>query len=221
MGAIGTGEDLISGGEGSSIASAVESAETGTCTGTETCYSRSEQVWAPRSLHSLDGCAGEFYEYLDHTADVQLHAWGETLVHAFESVVPCMFNYMTDLSTVVVDVDKMVQFTVSGEHEYDYYLFITIAFWLNSIVIGHDLDSLLYAYLDEFLFRFSTDGFCCKDAKVLQLDRERFSITVQGNGETYDLSRHPQGTEIKAITYSNMQIHERQDKSEIYVIVDI
>ena len=56
---------------------------------------------------------------------------------------------------------------------------------------------------------------------MLQLDRERFSITVQGNGETYDLSRHPQGTEIKAITYSNMQIHEREDKSEIYVIVDI
>ena len=116
-----TVEGLISGGGNSRIASALESITTGTGIGigigTGTGYSRSKQVWAPRSLYSLDGCAGEFYEYLDHTADVQLHAWGNTLVHAFESVVPCMFNYMTDLSTVVVDVHKMIQFTVSGELE--------------------------------------------------------------------------------------------------------
>ena len=49
-----------------------------------------------------DGVAGEFYEYLDHTADVQLHAWGANLQAAFEHIVPCMSNYMTDLSTVEV-----------------------------------------------------------------------------------------------------------------------
>ena len=36
-----------------------------------------------------------------------------------------------------------------------------------------------------------------------------------------DLSRHPQGTEIKAITYSNMQVHETEDRSDVSVIVDI
>lgn len=49
-----------------------------------------------------DGLPGEFYEYLDHTADVQLHAWGPTLVSALEHLVPCMFNYMTDLNRVTV-----------------------------------------------------------------------------------------------------------------------
>eukprot|EP00952_Eustigmatos_sp_NYUAD-ZCMA_P002744 12008-Eustigmatos_ZCMA.PRE.1 len=33
--------------------------------------------------------------------------------------------------------------------------------------------------------------------------------------------RHPQGTEVKAITYSNMQIHEKEFCSDLYVIVDI
>lgn len=33
--------------------------------------------------------------------------------------------------------------------------------------------------------------------------------------------RHPQGTEIKAITYSNMQIHEKEGRADVYVIVDI
>ena len=30
-----------------------------------------------------------------------------------------------------------------------------------------------------------------------------------------------QGTEVKAITYSNMQIHHTADRHEVYVIVDI
>jgi len=31
-------------------------------------------TWAEATLEGKDGCAGEFYEYLDHTADVQVRA---------------------------------------------------------------------------------------------------------------------------------------------------
>jgi SHS2 domain-containing protein len=40
-------------------------------------------------------------------------------------------------------------------------------------------------------------------------------------GEEFDKAKHPQGTEIKAITYSAMKIIENPYKVEIYVIVDI
>jgi SHS2 domain-containing protein len=33
--------------------------------------------------------------------------------------------------------------------------------------------------------------------------------------------QHEQGTEVKAITYSAMQIHERETDAEVFVIVDI
>lgn len=36
-------------------------------------------------------------------------------------------------------------------------------------VEGHDLLALLYAYLDEFLYRFSVEGFVCKKATLLEL----------------------------------------------------
>ncbi|KAJ3633835.1 hypothetical protein MTP99_010758 [Tenebrio molitor] len=42
------------------------------------------------------------YEYLDHTADVQLHAWGDSLKEAFEQCGIAMFGYMTELPTVEI-----------------------------------------------------------------------------------------------------------------------
>ncbi|XP_057253903.1 protein archease isoform X3 [Pezoporus wallicus] len=75
------------------------------------------------------------YEYLDHTADVQLHAWGDTLEEAFEQCVMAMFGYMTDIETVE-PVD-----TVEVEAE------------------GHDMLSLLFHFLDEWLYKFSANEF--------------------------------------------------------------
>ena len=55
------------------------------------------------------------YIDLDHTADIQLHSWGETLCQAFENMIPCMFNYVTDLSLVDVDSKQTIQLVVKGE----------------------------------------------------------------------------------------------------------
>ena len=73
-----------------------------------------------------DGSDGLCYEYLDHTADVQLHTWGSNLQEAMETMAVCMFNYMTDIGSVTVDPTKTR--TVEAE--------------------GHDLQSLLFNYMD-------------------------------------------------------------------------
>jgi len=46
-------------------------------------------------------------------------------------------------------------------------------------------------------------------------------LQMRLEGEKLDLSRHPQGTEVKAITFSNMQIHQREDQVDLFVIIDI
>jgi len=141
------------------------------------------------------------FEYRDHTADIQLHSWGTTLAEAFEGQVMAMFGYMTDIKTV--DIDPSVTFEFEAE--------------------GHDLDSLLYNMMDEFLYRFATEEIICREVHILKLDDKEFKLTAQGKGERFDLAKHPQGTEIKAITYSAMQIHQKpEDKRyDVYVIVDI
>ena len=59
---------------------------------------------------------------LDHTADVQFHVWGLSLEEAFRNVAPCMANYITDLSTVDVDLESPVEFDVGGDALADFIL---------------------------------------------------------------------------------------------------
>nr|XP_054756485.1 protein archease-like [Lytechinus pictus] len=150
-------------------------------------------------LYADDKPAGGInYEYLDHTADVQLHSWGPTLKDSFESVVQAMFDYMTDI--------RCVESTINHEVS----------------VEGDDMKSLLFNFLDEWLFVFSAEPFFIpREVKITEFDPKKFKIQSTGIGEYFDLVKHPQGTEVKAITYSNMQIHEDKDTNDIYVIIDI
>lgn len=141
---------------------------------------------------------GEYqFEYLDHTADVQLHGWGNDLKQAFEQVALCMFNYMTPLEGVEVKTMR----------EY--------------VIKGHDMESMMYHWLDELLFGFSTELFVPKRIEISKFDREGWNIEARGWGDVFDRNTHASGTEIKAITYSAMQIYEEPTKADVYVIVDI
>ncbi|KAI4499851.1 hypothetical protein M0802_005107 [Mischocyttarus mexicanus] len=140
------------------------------------------------------------YEYLDHTADVQLHSWGDNLEEAFEQCAIAMYGYMTDLNRVqITDIHK---FEVEGD----------------------DLESLLFQFLNELLFIFCAESFLvAKKVKINEFDRENFKIKGTIYGEEFDITKHSQESEVKAITYSAMQILDRPEfeRSEIFVIVDI
>jgi SHS2 domain-containing protein len=89
---------------------------------------------------------------------------------------------------------------------------------------GSDMNSLLYNLMDECLYNFNAEPlFIGRCVKVISFDEKNFSIKVRAWGESFDLKKHHPGTEIKAITYSNMQINRHSDtgRYDIYVVVDI
>jgi SHS2 domain-containing protein len=57
--------------------------------------------------------------------------------------------------------------------------------------------------------------------RITSFDKVNFKIKAVGYGETFDIAKHPQGTEVKAITYSNLQVHDNPEKHEVFVILDI
>uniref|UniRef100_A0A3P8XHA1 Protein archease n=1 Tax=Esox lucius TaxID=8010 RepID=A0A3P8XHA1_ESOLU len=135
------------------------------------------------------------YPAINKKYECELHSWGDSLEEAFEQCAMAMFGYMTDTETVE-PID-----TVEVESE------------------GHDMESLLFHFLDDWLFKFSADLFFIpREVKVLHLDRIHFKIRSIGVIKPFLFSL--QGTEVKAITYSAMQIHDI-DKPEIFAIIDI
>ena len=114
-----------------------------------------------------------------------------------------MFDYMTEIETIEVDDDLTRTIKVKA----------------------HDMDSLLYAFMDECLFKFNADRFAIYDMDIDKFDTENWEIEAVTYGELFDLAKHPQGTKVKAITYSAMQIvqHDAKDGggAEVWVIVDI
>lgn len=59
--------------------------------------------------------------------------------------------------------------------------------------------------------------------KITEFDRANFRIKCRALGEEFQIGKHSQGADVKAITYSAMQILEppSHDRAEVFVIVDI
>lgn len=111
-----------------------------------------------------------------------------------------MFGYMTELSYVQVTEVHTIE------------------------AIADDMLGLLYHFLDELLFLFSAEPYLiCKKLVITEFNTDEFRIRCKCYGEEFRIGKHPQGTEVKAITYSAMQIVEEpvNNKFEVFVIIDI
>lgn len=153
------------------------------------------------SLSDIGNESQAKYEYLDHTADIQLHAWGETWEEALENALMALFGYMvTDLNTIET-CETIEAFEVTA----------------------HDRPSLVFHVLQEWLGRFHETGFVPRTvAVVVKAGDSAFAVNTSGEGESFDANKHPSGTEVKAITFSNLQVQQtEQNRWDIWVIVDI
>lgn len=157
-----------------------------------------QTIGKPHKASALAAKQPGGWKYLDHTADVQVFSWGANMGEAFGAVVVGMYGYMTELDEI--DDDLEIQIAVEG----------------------HDIYSLLYAMMNECLYSFHTEQFVGKEVIVKYLDTKKWKLGAIVRGGLFDPSHHSQGTEVKAITYSNMQVIDKgKDGFETYVILDI
>ncbi|KAJ0062735.1 hypothetical protein NL108_004371, partial [Boleophthalmus pectinirostris] len=109
------------------------------------------------------------YPPINKKYECKIHSWGDNLEEAFEQCVMGMFGYMTDTETVE-PLD-----TVEVESE------------------GDDMESLLFHFLDDWLYKFCADLFFVpREVKVVHIDRVHFKIRSIGWGEEFSLDKHPQ-----------------------------
>lgn len=141
------------------------------------------------------------HEFLPHTADVQVHAWAPTLEGLFKEIGLVLARFIVEGPDVAIEREVHV-FTRS-----------------------EDLKALLFDWLTEMLVYFDSELLVVADIDVLSLSGDvgdGFEINSVFKGETFKAGKHQPGTEVKAITYSYMDLGRRDDGSwHLLIIFDI
>jgi SHS2 domain-containing protein len=135
------------------------------------------------------------YETFDHTADIGIRAFGQTLEELFTNAAYALFDQLTDLRKVRIEMSREIS------------------------VQGADREDLLVRWLGELLFLCEGRGYLFKEFSFLRL--EPTSLKAVARGETFDRSRHRFKTEIKAVTYHQVEVKEKDGRWEGRVIFDI
>lgn len=163
------------------------------------------------------GTARTGWQYLEHTADIVLHGWGDTWSECFEAVAHAMVGYMTPLEELRPTED--VTFEVTGASE----------------------AALLFNYLHELLYLFGSQRLIAARVKVHVLQRaamvgnpndadsdvrqpsEPFFLKATASVERWEDGRHRQGTEVKAITKHGLRVgfEEEDMRCHARVVIDI
>jgi len=139
------------------------------------------------------------FEFLEHTADVYVAAYGKTVEEAFENAALAMFEVMTDTDKVSVEVED--NFEVEAEDE-----FALLYNWLEALLVNFEIKNRVYS-------QFQISG--------IGETEEGFRFKAAAWGETFNAEKHVQKVGVKAITYHRMEILKEQNKVTLEFILDI
>jgi len=139
------------------------------------------------------------FEFLEHTADVYIAAYGQSLEEAFENAASATFNAMTEIEKIKPEVEEFVE------------------------VEAHDEQALLYSWIEELLIRFETTEnlYCCFNISSIEKTPTGFKLKAKIRGEPFDSERHLQKVGIKAVTYHRMEITKKPKTVTVKFILDI
>lgn len=135
------------------------------------------------------------YEIFDHTADMGVRVFGRSVEEVFVNAAYALFDQWTDLRKVRKQISQEIS------------------------VQGSDREDLLIRWLGELLFLGESRGFLFKEFTIRRLDST--SLKAVARGEIFDPSRHRFKTEIKAVTYHQAELKERDGRWEGRVIFDV
>ena len=133
------------------------------------------------------------FEFTEHTADIGLKAYGETLSRAFANAALGMFSLMAELKNVGEAESRRVE------------------------VNADDIEGLLFEWLNSLLYYFDVDMLLFKRFDIIEYEDNR--LVAMCYGEPYDSSRHNLKMGVKSATYHQMEVN--REKNSVQVIFDV
>ncbi len=140
------------------------------------------------------------FEFREHTADVQVRSWGPSLEEAFSQTA---YSLMATITPNLKKISPKVEREMTVEAE--------------------DKEALLFDFLSEFLYIFDVDELVFNQIYVRSIEKfnDNYKLRATLKGEKFDLDKHEIGIEVKAITYSFLNIEEKHESTIIDIVFDI
>ncbi len=139
------------------------------------------------------------FEFLEHTADAYIAAYGKNMSEAFENAALAMFQVMTSTDRIAQTVEDTIE------------------------VEAVDEQALLYSWLEALLVKFEVQGMLHSKFKILNFGKTPTGFKLESRiwGEKFDPKKHTQKVGVKAVTYHRMEIIKHPDKVTLKFILDI
>jgi len=135
------------------------------------------------------------YEFLEHTADLGIRVWGVDLKDLFINAASAMYDLVADITKVKPSRSVKVKLQ------------------------AQDRDQLLRNWLSELLYYFHTKGMLLSEFQVEKVNGRRIISTAKG--EEIDTTEHELRHDIKAVTFHNLKIEEREGRLSTEIIFDV
>ena len=135
------------------------------------------------------------YEIIDHTADIGIKAYGSSLKDLFVNAAYGMFDIIADLDGIKPSTS--IKITLDGQ----------------------DPEDLLVKWLDELIYNFYTKRIIFSEFNIESISPTSIAAEVLGKHIGDRKSRLK--TEIKAATYHDLKIKEKDNTYEVQIIFDV
>ena len=139
------------------------------------------------------------FEFLEHTADVYVVAYGNSLEEVFENSALALFEVMTDTTKIEQSFTENVEVEAYDDFE-------LLCIWLEQFLIKFEVENKLYSRFDVEKIKKSDGG---------------LSLSAKIQGEYFDPDKHPSKVGVKAITYHKMEIKKHDGIFMAKILLDI
>ena len=135
------------------------------------------------------------FEVLDHTADIGLIVYGEDLKTLFENAGEAFFHLITDMKRVRRRVQRRIEI---GKESLERLM----VDWLSELLYLHDVEYLLF-----------------REFKIESVGEDGLRAVVRG--EPFQEGVHVIKTEVKAVTYHQIEVRKENGKCRAQIIFDL
>jgi protein archease len=135
------------------------------------------------------------FRTIEHTADIGIEVEADTLAELFAGAAEGMFSLIVSPGVVSQLLSR------------------------HLTLEANDLEELMFSWLNELLYLLDADSLLLSRFEITRVETTHLDATV--SGERFDPGRHSLMEEIKAATYHQMTVEQRDGSWHARIIFDV